>query len=337
MASLKIVPANGGQEREISLGEELVTLGRGPDNTLVLEDQAASRHHARIVAGPLGLVIEDLGSSNGTWINRERIDNHKLFDGDEIKIGATTLVFSDPHHEEAVGLADPAGTQEAVVTRVQSVTVPAPPLARAEEPAIPPPPVGPPPVAAQHESSPPLKSSVQAPVVSVTPPPPAMRDTPPAIRASSARPFGEVAAATGANAGFGIRLGAYLIDAIILGVAMVVIMVPVGILTAIIGPKSPGSAAVVGVVGWLLCMGVGIGYLLVPWARSGTTPGKKILKIRIVREDGVEPLGFPKAGLRLLGYLAGGMVFYVGFIMIAFTDGHKGLHDMIAGTKVVKF
>ena len=47
-------------------------------------------------------------------------------------------------------------------------------------------------------------------------------------------------------------------------------------------------------------------------------------------------LGYGAALLRLIGYLASAMILYVGFLMVAFTDRKRGLHDMIAGTVVVR-
>jgi uncharacterized RDD family membrane protein YckC len=88
-------------------------------------------------------------------------------------------------------------------------------------------------------------------------------------------------------------------------------------------------------IGMLLGVVVGVGYLLVPWASTGITPGKKMLSLKIVREDGVEALGYKKAGLRLLGYIASGAIFYIGFIMAAFSPEKKALHDKIAGTRVI--
>ena len=321
MAILKLEQADGAEGREILLEEDQVTIGRGEDNALALDDKAASRHHAEITKTATGFQIRDLGSSNGTWVNRERIETHDLGDGDEIKIGGTTLVFSDPEWDEATIMVDLAGIQDAEATHAQS---PPPP------PVVPPAQAPPPPV------SPPPMPVASAPAPPVAPPPPPVQAAPSEIRASSARAAVGSGVQAGETAGFGIRLGAYLIDSIILSIAVMVIMVPTGILAAVIGPKSQGFALFISLVGWLLGMAVGIGYLLVPWAKSGITPGKKMLKLKIVREDGVEPLGYAKAGLRLVGYMASGFIFYIGFIMVAFTDGHKGLHDMIAGTRVVK-
>ncbi len=333
MAVLKFMSAKGDQEKEFPLKGDLVTIGRGPDNSCSLEDQVVSRHHAEISAKGPDFLIKDLGSSNGTWVNRERIETHRLVDGDEIKIGGTTLIFSDPQWEKATIRVDLGGIPDAEATQVQSTPAPASPQT---PPAAPQTQAPPPPVAPPQEASPPPMPATPAPAPPVAPPPPPVGAAPDAIRASSARASGGSVAHGGEPAGFGIRLGAYLIDSIILTIAVMVIMVPTGILAAVISPRSQGFGVVVSLVGSLLGLAVGIGYLLVPWARSGITPGKKMLGLKIVRDDGVEPMGYGKAGLRLLGYMASGAIFYVGFIMVAFTDGHKGLHDMIAGTRVVK-
>ena len=137
-------------------------------------------------------------------------------------------------------------------------------------------------------------------------------------------------------AGFGIRLAAYLLDALILGLVTTVILVPVGLLAAMLAQRNQGAVIALSVAGWLLVIAVSLAYILIPWARSGATLGKKILSLKIVREDGVEPLGYGKAALRLLGYMISGMTLYIGFIMVAFTEGNKGLHDMIAGTRVLR-
>ena len=79
---------------EITLGLDLVSLGRGSDNHIVVADQAASRRHALIQRSAEAYWIDDLGSSNGTWVNRDRVtEPRKLKDGDIIHIGDTRLVF----------------------------------------------------------------------------------------------------------------------------------------------------------------------------------------------------------------------------------------------------
>ena len=143
-------------------------------------------------------------------------------------------------------------------------------------------------------------------------------------------------ASGGEPAGFWIRVAAYLVDGLIIGVAMMVITLPMGLLTGILARHSSGLAAVLMVLTWLVASAAGIGYVLYFWALHGATPGKKILGLRILREDGVEPMGWGKAGLRLVGYFASGFILYIGFIMVAFMERKRGLHDMIAGTVVVK-
>ena len=74
----------------------LLTIGRTPDNNLALSDTEVSRHHARITRQPEGFVIEDLNSTNGTFVNGERVTRQLLRHGDEIQIGQTRLIFQAP-------------------------------------------------------------------------------------------------------------------------------------------------------------------------------------------------------------------------------------------------
>ncbi|RBP73826.1 FHA domain-containing protein FhaB/FipA, partial [Brevibacterium celere] len=69
-----------------------VTFGRAPDNTIVISDDFASSHHARIVAQNGAWVLEDLGSTNGTFVDGSRISSPvSLSIGTQITIGHTTL------------------------------------------------------------------------------------------------------------------------------------------------------------------------------------------------------------------------------------------------------
>ena len=75
--------------RQFLLGEP-VTLGRSPDNVIHLDDQKVSRHHARIEGGDGRYFIEDLGSSNGTTVNGQLINQKTALQiGDQIAIGST--------------------------------------------------------------------------------------------------------------------------------------------------------------------------------------------------------------------------------------------------------
>lgn len=63
-------------------------IGRAPENDVCIRDQSISKHHARVFLTPAGAVfVEDLGSTNGTYVNREKVVRHALWDGDKVHIG----------------------------------------------------------------------------------------------------------------------------------------------------------------------------------------------------------------------------------------------------------
>jgi hypothetical protein len=79
--------------RTVAFDGRPLTIGRGPDNVLVVRDGRASRHHARIDGRRGSLVLSDLGSTNGSFVNDRRVDSIALGVGDRIRIGATTLLI----------------------------------------------------------------------------------------------------------------------------------------------------------------------------------------------------------------------------------------------------
>jgi pSer/pThr/pTyr-binding forkhead associated (FHA) protein len=72
-------------ELKITPGE--LTLGRGEDNTFCFADASVSTHHARITTLFNASYIEDLGSTNGTYINGKKAQKHTLHDGDTVLLG----------------------------------------------------------------------------------------------------------------------------------------------------------------------------------------------------------------------------------------------------------
>ncbi|MFT3662370.1 MAG: ATP-binding cassette domain-containing protein [Gordonia sp. (in: high G+C Gram-positive bacteria)] len=82
----------GGREKIALSGVK--SIGRTPDNDIVVSDVLASRHHARLTAGGAGLVIEDLGSVNGTFVNGQRIGRQALTENDVVTIGNSDFVVS---------------------------------------------------------------------------------------------------------------------------------------------------------------------------------------------------------------------------------------------------
>ena len=86
-------------DREVnrwSLGP-VVTIGRLPDNTIVIDSSAASGHHACAALEGHDFVLEDLASTNGTFVNDTRVNRHTLRNGDVIRIGDHTLEFDAKH------------------------------------------------------------------------------------------------------------------------------------------------------------------------------------------------------------------------------------------------
>jgi hypothetical protein len=79
--------------RSIAFDGRPLTIGRAPDNGIVLRDGRASRHHARIDARRGSLVLSDLGSTNGSYVNDRRVDSIALGEGDRIRVGTTTLLI----------------------------------------------------------------------------------------------------------------------------------------------------------------------------------------------------------------------------------------------------
>jgi hypothetical protein len=89
---------SGAQSWRISLEADRATLGRAAENVVALEhDPLVSHLHAVLERFPAGWCVTDLGSSNGTCVNGERIwSAHRLGHGDEIRVGQTRLIFRDP-------------------------------------------------------------------------------------------------------------------------------------------------------------------------------------------------------------------------------------------------
>jgi pSer/pThr/pTyr-binding forkhead associated (FHA) protein len=89
-----VIRSGGGRAGEsFTIEEDRVSIGRSPDAKVFLDDVTVSRNHALLVRRKDGLYIDDLGSLNGTYLNRRRIESHKLQDGDEIQVGKYKLSY----------------------------------------------------------------------------------------------------------------------------------------------------------------------------------------------------------------------------------------------------
>ena len=89
-----VIRAGGGRAGEsFAVEGERMTIGRRPDSEIFLDDITVSRDHALLVHRGSEWYIDDCGSLNGTYVNRERIDSQRLADGDELQVGKYKLTF----------------------------------------------------------------------------------------------------------------------------------------------------------------------------------------------------------------------------------------------------
>jgi hypothetical protein len=75
------------------LDGDLTTAGRHPDSDIFLDDVTVSRRHAEFNRHGAGFTVRDVGSLNGTYVNRERIEEAELTGGDEVQIGKFRMLF----------------------------------------------------------------------------------------------------------------------------------------------------------------------------------------------------------------------------------------------------
>jgi uncharacterized RDD family membrane protein YckC len=132
------------------------------------------------------------------------------------------------------------------------------------------------------------------------------------------------AAVTGAKAGFWIRVVAFIIDSIIVGVINAII-------AAILNSNTTGRSGIQTLLGII--------YFTYFWSASspwpGQTVGDKLLSLRVIRTDGSD-LTIVQALIRYVGLFVSFLVIFIGVIWVAFDPNKQGWHDKIAGTYVVK-
>jgi hypothetical protein len=85
------------------LDSEITEVGRRPDSDIFLDDVTVSRRHAEFVRNGPRFAVRDVGSLNGTYVNRERIEQAALAGGDEVQIGKFRLVFLQGSAQPAEG------------------------------------------------------------------------------------------------------------------------------------------------------------------------------------------------------------------------------------------
>jgi uncharacterized RDD family membrane protein YckC len=126
-------------------------------------------------------------------------------------------------------------------------------------------------------------------------------------------------------AGFWIRAVAFVIDAAILGVVMAVIVFVFG---RVGGEMSILRAFLVESIGAL--------YMPLMWSSPWrATLGQRVWRLRVTARDG-DVVSVPRGALRVFGMILSAAIAGVGYVMVAFTADKRGLHDMIAGTRVLR-
>lgn len=343
---------------DFQLDKDFATMGRSKDNEIHIDDLSVSRKHAVMEREGDQFYITDLNSSNGTYVNSKKITAktpvrpedviivgrvHFSFRLDEAEEGTVRMsrdemasIQGGPNDTNPVGapaVLPHSATEQAAPPQpaVAAPAVPAPPAPPAP-PAQPAPPM--PPQAAPSPLTPPQPGFTPppAPAAAPTPPPaPAPRAPQPVYGQAAPAP----AARVGEYGGFWIRLVAYIIDGLILGIPMSIINV-MAMAIIVRNVRSMGMYTAASLFLMFIFIALSLAYILIGWSKYGTTLGKKIFGLYVVDDQTGRAPTMGKAFLRLVGYIVNGFTFYIGFLMIAFTDDNRGLHDMIAKTHVIK-
>ena len=133
-------------------------------------------------------------------------------------------------------------------------------------------------------------------------------------------------------AGFWSRLVAFVIDGIVLNIAYIVLGFIVGFTYGLLFETEEGAE----VLGWIISILTSwLYYALMESSSAQATLGKMALGVRVTNLDG-KRISFGKATVRYLGRFLSAITLGIGYLMIVFTEKKQGLHDMIAGTLVLK-
>lgn len=88
-----LIPLEGSRAGELIELRGRVTVGKSPDNNVVFNESAISGRHCEFVGSATGFVLNDLGSTNGTFVNEKRIQSHELVDNDNVRLGKVRFKF----------------------------------------------------------------------------------------------------------------------------------------------------------------------------------------------------------------------------------------------------
>jgi len=97
---LLVREAKGSEPRRVEIAKAEVFFGKHAECDVVLSSAKVSRRHARLIEKNGGLAIEDLKSTNGTFVNDKRVSRHPLSDGDLVQVGETVMQFRTEHRRD---------------------------------------------------------------------------------------------------------------------------------------------------------------------------------------------------------------------------------------------
>jgi pSer/pThr/pTyr-binding forkhead associated (FHA) protein len=107
--------------KEIPIGPKEVSIGRSPENGLVIDNPAVSHYHARVFSEEGRLMLEDFGSMNGTFVNGQRVKMVTLKPGDSVGIGKHTIVISESR--ELDGFASGNGNAKPAAPKINETVM----------------------------------------------------------------------------------------------------------------------------------------------------------------------------------------------------------------------
>ncbi len=314
----------GEEVHELTDGEYI--LGRSQVCDIQVQHETVSRRHARITVRDRQAWIEDLQSSNGTYVNGRAIrERTPLADGDRVHLGKYEIVIEIPvpTTEAPTILMTPEESTEPVYSD-QPTEVFTPGADHA-------------PAATTPQAAPQAPTAPQPPPA--PPPPPEMPPAPSARPVSTSRPIAEpitgIRRASAAElASVGDRVMAFLIDIVLAFVLLILGWLPFGIISLVTGG---GSWHMIGLaLGILLELGFVFYNDVYLVATQGASFGKRWMRIRVTTVQGTSPVGWGPAVLRTLGRLLSGSCMMLGYLWALFDAQRQTWHDKIAGTIVVK-
>lgn len=133
-------------------------------------------------------------------------------------------------------------------------------------------------------------------------------------------------------ASFWRRLGAHVIDSVIMNVVIIGASFVMGLGAGAMGMVEPTAITILGgVIGGVIPMV----YFIWFWTKKGATPGKSAMGLRVVGADGSALTGM-QSFIRFLGYIVSSLFFCLGYLWMLWDDEKRCWHDMMAGTRVVR-